>query len=104
MVTVGAGLGCAVVVAVAVTVGPGEVHRFWNEGEGRLRVVHEVRPPGRHREMFELWHRLDLEGKTSVPTSPLALGPLWELQDGYVAGVPAVTQWLVFGGLARLAR
>jgi mannose-6-phosphate isomerase-like protein (cupin superfamily) len=32
-----------------VTVRPGEVHRFWNEGEGRLRVLHEVRPPGRHR-------------------------------------------------------
>ena len=91
----------------AVTVGPGEVHRFWNEGEGRLRVVHEVRPPGRHREMFELWHRLDAAGKTNrhgVPKDPLALGLLWELQDGYLAGVPASLQRLVFGGLARLAR
>src|SRR3712207_8539834 len=45
-----------------------------------------------------LWHRLDLEGKTNqrgIPTSPLALGLLWELQDGYVAGVPAVAQRLV---------
>ena len=49
----------------AVTVAPGEVHRFWNEGQGRLRVVHEVRPPGHHREMFEVWHRLDLAGKTN---------------------------------------
>ena len=90
-----------------VTVHPGEVHRFWNEGEGRLRVLHEVRPPGRHREMFELWHRLDLAGKTNrhgVPKDPLALGLLWELQDGYLAGVPASLQRLVFGGLARLAR
>ena len=90
-----------------VTVRPRQVHQFWNEGEGRLVLMHEVRPPGRHREMFELWHRLDLEGKTNrqgVPTSPLALGLLWELQDGYVAGVPAVAQRLVFGGLARLAR
>ncbi len=68
-----------------VTVRPGEVHRFWNEGQGRLRVVHEVRPPGHHREMFEVWHRLDLAGKTNrqgVPKDPLALGLLWELQDG----------------------
>jgi mannose-6-phosphate isomerase-like protein (cupin superfamily) len=91
----------------SATVRPRQVHQFWNEGEGRLVLMHEVRPPGRHREMFELWHRLDLEGKTNqrgVPTSPLALGLLWELQDGYVAGVPAVAQRLVFGGLARLAR
>lgn len=90
-----------------VTVSPGEVHRFWNEGQGRLRVVHEVRPPGRHREMFELWHRLDVVGKTNrhgVPKDPLALGLLWELQDGYLAGVPAPLQRLVFGGLARVAR
>ncbi len=94
----------------AVTVRPGEVHRFWNEGnegEERLLVMHEVRPQLRHWEMFELWHRLDLEGKTNrqgVPTNPLALGLLWERQDGYVAGLPASVQRLVFGGLARLAR
>jgi mannose-6-phosphate isomerase-like protein (cupin superfamily) len=90
-----------------VTVRPRQVHRFWNESEGRLVLMHEVRPPERHREMFELWHRLDLEGKTNrqgVPKSPLAIGLLWELQDGYVAGVPAVAQRLIFGGLARLAR
>ena len=90
-----------------VTVSPGEVHRFWNEGQGRLRVVHEVRPPGHHRQMFEVWHRLDLAGKTNrqgVPKDPLALGLLWELQDGYLAGVPAPLQRLVFGGLARVAR
>ena len=74
-----------------ITVRPGEVHRFWNTGEGRLRVIHEVRPPGHHREMFELWHRLDVAGKTSQ-------------QDGYIAGVPASNQRFVFGGLARLAR
>lgn len=84
-----------------VTVRPREVHRFWNDGGGRLIVVYEVRPPLRHREMFELWHRLDLEGKTNrrgVPTNPLALGLLWERQDGYVAGLPAFVQRLVFGG------
>jgi mannose-6-phosphate isomerase-like protein (cupin superfamily) len=90
-----------------VTVRPGEVHRFWNTGEGRLRIVHEVRPPGHHRQMFELWHRLDLAGKTNrhgVPKDPLALGLLWELQDGYLAGIPVSFQRVFFGGLSRLAR
>jgi mannose-6-phosphate isomerase-like protein (cupin superfamily) len=89
-----------------VTVRPGEVHRFWNTGKGRLRVIHEVRPPGHHREMFEMWHELDLAGKTNrhgVPKDPLALGLLWELQDGYLAGVPVSLQELSFGTLARLA-
>jgi mannose-6-phosphate isomerase-like protein (cupin superfamily) len=89
-----------------VTVRPLQVHRFWNESEGRLVLVHEIRPPGRHKEMFEVWHRLDLAGKTNrqgVPKDPLALGLLWELQDGYLAGVPALLQRLVFGGLARVA-
>ena len=90
-----------------ITIRPGEVHRFWNTGEGRLRVVHEVRPPGHHRRMFELWHWLDLAGKTNrhgVPKDPLALGLLWELQDGYLALVPASLQRVFFGGLSRLAR
>jgi len=89
------------------TVRPGEVHRFWNLGEEPLVMMHLVRPPGRHREMFELWHRLDVAGKTNrqgVPTNALALGLLWEYQDGYVAGLPEPVQRLVFGGLARLAR
>jgi hypothetical protein len=57
--------------------------------------------------MFELWHRLDLAGKTNrhgVPKDPLALGLLWELQGDYLAGVPASLQRVVFGGLARVAR
>ncbi len=93
-----------------ITVRPRQVHRFWNEGTeggGRLVLIHVVRPPLHHRQMFELWHRLDLAGKTTrqgVPRNPLWLALLWELQDGYVAGVPASAQRLVFGGLARLAR
>ena len=66
-----------------------------------------MRPPGHHRQMFELWHRLDLAGKTQrhcVPKDPLALGMLWELQDGYLAGMPVSMQKAYFGGLARLAR
>lgn len=90
----------------STTVRPRQVHEFRNEGQ-LLVLRHEVRPPMRHREMFELWHRLDTAGQTGrsgVPRNPLALALLWECQDGYLAGVPAVLQRLVLGGLARLAR
>jgi hypothetical protein len=29
---------------------------------------------------------------------------LWELQDGYLAGIPVSFQRIFFGGLSRLAR
>lgn len=57
--------------------------------------------------MFELWHRLDVDGKTTpsgMPRNPLDVALLWELQDGYLAKIPAALQRVVFGGLARLAR
>ena len=90
----------------SLTVRPGQVHGFDSE-EGDLVLGHEVRPPMRHREMFELWHRLDSAGRTTragVPRNPLALALLWERQDGYIAGVPPVLQRFLFGGLARIAR
>ncbi|GAA1550004.1 cupin domain-containing protein [Brevibacterium picturae] len=89
-----------------LTVGPRRVHQFWNEETG-LVLDHEVRPPLCHRQMFELWHRLDFEGKTTragMPRNPLDLGLLWELQDGYLAKIPVTVQRAVLGGLARIAR
>lgn len=89
-----------------VTVEPGQVHQFRNDG-GRLVVLHEVRPPGRHRAMFAMWHHLDQQGRTfgpGIPRDPLWLALLWELQEGYLAGPPLALQRLVLGGLARLAR
>ncbi|MGK8465673.1 hypothetical protein [Nocardia cyriacigeorgica] len=57
--------------------------------------------------MFQLWSSLDTAGKTTaagVPRNPLALALLWDLQDGYLAGIPAPGQRVLLGGLARLAR
>ncbi len=91
----------------SIAIRPGQVHRFWNVGEERLVAVEEVRPPGRHWEMFELMHRLHCAGKTNeqdIPRNPLLLGLLWERIDGYIAGPPVLLQKLVLGGLARLAR
>ncbi|MBF6216028.1 cupin domain-containing protein [Nocardia puris] len=89
-----------------VTAPPRAVHEFWNESPDTV-MDHEIRPPAQHWEMFRLWQRLDVDGRTTrgrVPRNPLALALLWELQDGYIAGVPAAVQRIVFGGLAATAR
>ncbi|PSK95382.1 mannose-6-phosphate isomerase-like protein (cupin superfamily) [Murinocardiopsis flavida] len=89
-----------------IEIPPRQVHMFRSEGAD-LVLDHVVRPPLRHREMFDLWHRLDAAGRTTatgVPRNPLALALMWERQDGYVAGVPAWTQRALFGALAAVAR
>lgn len=96
-----------------ITAGPGEsafadarqVHEFGSETPNVV-IDHEIRPPLNHRRMFELWHALDVSGRTTasgIPRNPLALGLLWRSQDGYLAGIPTWLQHAVFGGLARLA-
>ncbi|MEV0337203.1 cupin domain-containing protein [Nocardia sp. NPDC050717] len=89
-----------------VTAPPRAVHEFWNEAPDTV-LDHLIRPPLRHWAMFEFWWGLDTTGRTTagkLPRNPLALGLLWEYQDGYLAGPPAPLQRLVFGGLAALAR
>lgn len=84
----------------------GQVHRFRTSSPDVV-LLHEIRPPLRHWRMFLLWHHLDVTGRTTrhrVPRNPLAIALLWRYQDGYLAGVPAVVQRIVFGGLAALAR
>ncbi|WP_194835245.1 cupin domain-containing protein [Nocardia sp. XZ_19_369] len=88
-----------------VTAPAGVVHEFWSEAPDTT-FDHEIRPPLRHWEMFQLWHNLDTAGKTTrsrVPRDPLALALLWDYQDGYLAGIPRWAQRVVLGGLARLA-
>ncbi|WP_194817100.1 cupin domain-containing protein [Nocardia sp. XZ_19_385] len=84
----------------------GVVHEFWCEEAGTI-IDHEIRPPLRHWDMFRLWHALDAAGKTTkggIPRNPLALGLLWDYQDGYLGGIPAGLQRLILGGLAGIAR
>ncbi|WP_280487462.1 cupin domain-containing protein [Nocardia farcinica] len=100
--------GTEIVAGPGVTVSapPRAVHQFRCEEPG-TEFDHEIRPPLRHWQMFELWSALDLAGRTTagrIPRNPLALALLWEYQDGYLAGVPAWAQRVVLGGLARIAR
>ncbi|NUP28992.1 MAG: cupin domain-containing protein [Nocardia sp.] len=97
-----------------VTAGPGDtvraaartVHEFHSAAADTV-LDHEIRPPLRHLEMFTFWSALDRAGATTrsgVPRNPLALALLWELQDGYLAVIPAGLQRAVLGGLAAIAR
>ncbi len=89
-----------------VTAPAGAVHEFHNEARDTV-LDHEIRPPLRHWQMFTLWSALDEAGATTgsgMPRNPLALALLWELQDGYLAGIPPLLQRIVFGSLATLAR
>lgn len=90
------------------TVRAGQVHQYFKEGEAPLILRQEVRPPLRHRQMYETRHRLDVQRKIiylgGVPINPLVFGLLWDLSDCYVAVIPRAIQGLVFGRLARLAR
>ncbi|WP_280460844.1 cupin domain-containing protein [Nocardia carnea] len=82
------------------------VHEFHNEARDTV-LDHEIRPPLRHWQMFTLWSALDEAGATTgagVPRNPLALALLWELQDGYLAGIPSWLQRATLGSLAAIAR
>lgn len=90
-----------------VTVPPGVWHYFWNAGDGELRFEHEVRPAGRHQELFELLFRLSNAGRLTpraVLTDPALLAHAWALNEGDFAGLPPALQRRVFGTLARLTR
>ncbi len=84
----------------------GTVHAFASLASDTV-VDHEIRPPLRHWEMFRLWQALDAAGRTmrsGIPRNPLALALLWDYQDGYLAGPPALLQRVLLGPAAALAR
>ncbi|MEK4301399.1 cupin domain-containing protein [Oceanobacillus sp. FSL W8-0428] len=89
-----------------ITVYPNQVHQFWNVSQGKLEVIHEIRPPGLHWKMFVLMHKLESEGKLTkkgIPRNPLWLGVAWECIDGYLEGPPRFIQKYILGGLAKTA-
>ncbi|GAB6930956.1 hypothetical protein JCM10914A_49390 [Paenibacillus sp. JCM 10914] len=91
----------------SLVISPRQIHQFWKVNKGLLVMLHEVRPPGNHWQMFELLHKLETEGKMNprgIPWNPLWIGLVWASMDGYIAGPPKLLQQIVLGGLARLAR
>jgi len=89
-----------------VLIRPRQVHQAWSIGDGSVRMVHEVRPPGLHWSMFALLHKLEAKGELTakgIPRNPLWLGLAWETMDGYIAGPPIWVQRVFLGLLAKLA-
>ncbi|MEU0875430.1 hypothetical protein [Nocardia brasiliensis] len=72
--------------------------------------IEEITNPGdtarRHREMVQLWHNLDIAGKSTgrrVPRDPHASALLRDYRDGYLTDLPAWARRAVPDGPAPSA-
>lgn len=87
---------------------PGTPHTFWNAGEGELRFITDVRPPGDLQTYWETVFGLAEDGKVNsngLP-NPLQLALLAPLADSYDPRVPIPIMKgmiVVLGLLGRLA-
>ncbi len=91
-----------------VLIPPGTPHTFWNAGEGELRFITDVRPPGELQTYWETVFGLAEDGKvnSSGLPNPLQLAVLAPLADSYDPRVPLPIMKgmiAVLGLLGRLA-
>jgi mannose-6-phosphate isomerase-like protein (cupin superfamily) len=91
----------------SVTIQPGTLHTFWNAGEGEMRFITEVRPPGDLQTYWETVFGLAQDGKVNANGLPnlLQLAVVAPLADSYDPRLPVpVTKLLVavLGGIGRL--
>ncbi len=94
-------------VGESVTISPGTPHTFWNAGEGEMRFITEVRPPGNLQTYWETVFGLAEDGKVNANGLPnlLQLAVVAPLADSYDPRLPVpVTKALVavLGGIGRL--
>ena len=87
---------------------PGTPHTFWNAGEGELRFVTDVRPPGELQTYWETLFGLAEDGKVNSDglPNPLQLALVAPLADSYDPRIPVPvmkTVIAVLGGIGRLA-
>lgn len=91
----------------SITIPPGTPHTFWNAGDGELRFMTEVRPPGELQTYWETVFGLAQDGKVGANGLPnlLQLAVVAPLADSYDPRIPvAVTRALVvvLGAVGRL--
>ncbi len=94
-------------VGQQVLIPPGTPHTFWNAGDGELRFLTNVRPPGQLQTYWETVFGLAEDGKVSKNGLPnlLQLAVVAPLADSYAPNIPIpVTKVImkVLGGLGRL--
>ncbi|MGD2078415.1 MAG: cupin domain-containing protein [Chloroflexota bacterium] len=90
-----------------VLIPPGTAHTFWNAGDGELRFITDVRPPGQLQTYWETVFGLAEDGKVNENGLPnlLQLAVLAPLADSYAPNVPIpVTKFImkVLGGIGQL--
>ena len=95
----------------AVVVPAGVKHTAWNEGEGEVHALVELRPGSlRSETMLETWFGLAQDGKLSkkagVPSNPFRLALIvHDYEDQiYLAQPPLAVQRVLFGALAKVGR
>ncbi|MCB0032394.1 MAG: cupin domain-containing protein [Anaerolineales bacterium] len=85
---------------------PGTPHTFWNAGEGELRFITDVRPPGRQQTYWETVFGLAEDGKVGkngLP-HPLQLAVVAPLADSYAANVPVPVMKVIISVLGSIGR
>jgi mannose-6-phosphate isomerase-like protein (cupin superfamily) len=95
-------------VGEQVFIPPGTPHTFWNAGEGELRFMTDVRPPGELQTYWETVFGLAQDGKVGSNGMPnlLQLAVVAPLADSYFPGAPVVLTkgvTAVLGVIGRLA-
>jgi mannose-6-phosphate isomerase-like protein (cupin superfamily) len=91
----------------SVTIPPGTPHTFWNAGDGELRFITDVRPPGDLQTYWETVFGLAQDGKVNANGAPnlLQLAVVAPLADSYRPSAPVVATKaliVVLGAIGRL--
>ena len=94
-------------VGEEIFIPPGTPHTFWNVGEGELRFITDVRPPGQLQTYWETVFGLAEDGKVGKNGLPnlLQLAVVVPLADSYDPKIPLPLMKLiliVLGGFGHL--
>ena len=91
----------------SVTIPPGTPHTFWNAGDGELRFITDVRPPGDLQTYWETVFGLAQDGKVNDNGLPnlLQLAVVAPMADSYDPRTPVVATKaliIILGTIGRL--
>ena len=90
----------------SVTIAPGIAHTFWNAGDGEMRFITDVRPPGGLQTYWETVFGLACDGKVNANGMPnlLQLGVVAPLADSYDPRLSKVMSRALIAVLGQIGR